>query len=122
VIVSGAGDVPRIMAEVLISSGVPVSDILIDDNSLNTAESAKYVFQLLGRSPFLLVTSAGHMPRAMKVFEKVGANPRPVPTHYMTRKNWLAVRYLPSPEYLYYSDLAISEYSALIWYRLKGWV
>jgi uncharacterized SAM-binding protein YcdF (DUF218 family) len=71
---------------------------------------------------FLLVTSAGHIPRAMGVFRKLGMNPRAAPTYYLTRRNWLAVQYLPSPLHLQYSDLAVSEYAALFWYRLNGWL
>ena len=90
VIVSGEGAAPVIMGEVLGASGVPPERILVDSESSNTFESAKHLSLLLGSAPFLLVTSAGHMPRALGVFVKAGMTPRPVPTHYMTRRNWLA--------------------------------
>jgi uncharacterized SAM-binding protein YcdF (DUF218 family) len=122
VIVSGEGAAPAIMREVLVAAGVPPERILVDSESSNTFESAKHLSPLLGSAPFLLVTSAGHMPRALGVFVKAGMNPRPVPTHFMARRNWLATQYLPSPAHLEYSDLAISEYVAVFWYRLKGWV
>ena len=121
-ILSGEGVVPAIMRDVLVASGVPPERILVDATSSNTFESAKHLLPLLGSSPFLLVTSAGHMPRALGVFEKAGAIPRPVPTHYMSRRNWRAIQYLPSPTHLVYSDLAVSEYVAMFWYQLKGWV
>ena len=70
--------------------------------------------------PFILVTSAGHMPRSMHVFKKAGLNPIPAPTHYLTRKNNLAISYLPSPLHLRYSDLAIHEYAAILWYHVKN--
>jgi len=122
VIVSGGGVVPSVMADVLISSGIPNDHVRIDAESFSTAESARQLYPLLGHSPFLLVTSAGHMPRALKVFQKVGMYPLAAPTNYMTRRNWLAVQYFPSPLHLQYSDLAVSEYEALVWYRLKGWL
>lgn len=122
VIVSGSGVVPSVMGEVLISTGISNDRIHIDAASFSTRQSAQQLYPRLGRSPFLLVTSAGHMPRALGVFQKVGMEPRPAPTHYMTRRNWLAVQYFPSPLHLQYSDLAISEYEALLWYRLKGWL
>lgn len=122
VIVSGGGAVPIIMRDVLVSSGIPPDHVVVDAESLSTFESAKYMAGQFGALPFLLVTSAGHMPRAMGVFLKAGTNPRPVPTHYLTRRNWLAIQYLPSPVHLEYSDLAISEYAALVWYRLRGWL
>ena len=119
-IVSGGGEAPLIMRDVLVSLGVPVEKISVDSGSDSTFESARNLASTLGKSPFLLVTSAGHMPRAMGVFRKAGTNPLPVPTHYLTQRNWLATQYLPSPMHLECSDLAISEYAALIWYSIKG--
>jgi uncharacterized SAM-binding protein YcdF (DUF218 family) len=122
VIVSGGGSVPVIMRDVLISSGIPDRQIVVDDDSYSTVESARHLAARLGTAPFLLVTSAGHMPRAMGVFLKGGMTPCPAPTHYVTKENWLAIQYVPSPQHLGYSDLAVGEYTALLWYRLKGWI
>jgi len=121
-IVSGGGVVPAIMRDVLISAGVPADHIMVDDASFSTFESAMHLASELEKAPFLLVTSAGHMPRAMGVFRKIGGDPRPIPTHYLTRRNWLAIQYLPKPSHLEYSDLAMSEYAALVWYRVNGWL
>lgn len=122
VVISGKGEVAAIMRDVVISLGVPPERIILDSVSSSTYESAKNLSSRLGQAPFLLVTSAGHMPRSMGVFRKAGTQPIPVPTDYMTKKNPYATQYLPSPRHLYYSDLAIAEYAALIWYRLNGWV
>jgi uncharacterized SAM-binding protein YcdF (DUF218 family) len=121
VIVSGAGEVARIMRDVLVSSGIPADQVLVDSDSLSTFQSAKNLAPTLGERPFFLVTSAGHMPRAIGVFRKAGTTPIPMPTHYMTQRYPLATQYLPSPVHLEYSDLAISEYAALLWYHLNGW-
>lgn len=122
VIVSGGGAVPGIMRDVLVSAGVPSDHIVVDDRSLSTVESAIHLTPILGAAPFLLVTSAGHMPRAKGAFEKLGGVPRAVPTHFLSRQNWLAIQYLPTPAHLGYSDLAVLEYAALYWYQFKGWV
>lgn len=122
VILSGEGAVPAIMRDVLISAGIPANRIVVDAESSSTFESAQHLAATLGTAPFLLVTSAGHMPRAMGVFIKAGMVPRAVPTHFVTKRNWLAIQYLPSPVHLGYSDWAVSEYAAVLWYRIKGWV
>lgn len=122
VIVSGGGAVPGIMRDVLVSAGIPADHIVVDVEADSTFKSAQHLAGHLGASPFLLVTSAGHMPRAMGVFKKAGANPLAVPTHYMTRRNCLASQYLPSPLHLEYSDLAVSEYAAIYWYYLNEWL
>lgn len=121
VIISGKGEVAGVMRDVVILSGVPAEQVIVDSVSSSTYESAKNLSPRLGQTPFLLVTSAGHMPRSMGAFKKAGSRPLPVPTDYMTKRNPLATQYLPSPVHLHYSDLAISEYVALIWYRFNGW-
>lgn len=120
VFVSGFQEVADIMRDILISAGVPQDQIIVDSLSMNTYESAIHLAPFLRNQPFLLVTSAGHMPRAMGVFLKAGTHPLAVPTGYMTKRNLLATNYLPSPQHLHYSDLAMSEYAALAWYYLKG--
>ncbi len=122
VIVSGTGEVAHIMREILVSAGVSAHQITVDDRSISTYESAMHVAPLVGSKPFLLVTSAGHMPRAIGAFRKAGIHPLAVPTDYLTKRNPLATTYLPSPLHLHDSDLAISEYAALAWYALKGWI
>ena len=122
VIISGTGEVAMIMRDVLVSSGISAEQIRVDIDSNSTFESAKNLAPILGGRPFLLVTSAGHMPRAIGAFRKAGTIPLPVPTHYLTRRNFLATQYVPSPLHLVYSDLAVSEYAALLWYRYKGWL
>lgn len=122
VIISGKGEVARIMRDVVVQSGVPAEQVIVDSVSSSTYESAKNLSPRLGQAPFLLVTSAGHMPRSMGAFKKAGSRPLPVSTDYMTKRNPLATQYLPSPVHLHHSDLAISEYAALIWYRFNGWV
>lgn len=122
VIISGTGEVAGIMRDVLVSSGLPAERIQVDVDSASTYQSARHLALLLGDQPFLLVTSAGHMPRAIGTFRKAGMTPLPMPTHYLTRRNSLATQYFPSPTHLELSDLAISEYVALAWYYLNGWI
>ena len=122
VIISGTGVVAGIMRDVLVSSGVPAEQVRVDVESVSTFESAKHLALVLGKKPFLLVTSAGHMPRAMGVFRKAGMAPLPMPTHYLTKRNPLATQYFPTPTHLELSDLAVSEYAALAWYCVNGWI
>ncbi len=118
IIITGSGDIPKIMKELLVSLGLPDNRILIENNSNSTFESAENVRSIVSSKPVILVTSAGHMPRSIMAFNKAGITAIPAPTHYLTRKNNLAISYLPSPLHLRYSDLAIHEYAAIFWYRL----
>ncbi|MCW8934267.1 MAG: YdcF family protein [Gammaproteobacteria bacterium] len=112
IIITGEGEAVQLMSQVLVSLGVSTSKILIDNNSKNTADSAVYISELLNQQSFYLVTSAGHMPRAVAAFDRMKLSYIPSPTHYMSKENILATAYLPTPRHLYISDMAISEYLA----------
>ncbi len=120
VIITGFGDVPALMKEALVAIGLPEESIAVEGRSLNTFESARNLGSVIGKSPFVLVTSAGHMPRSMMVFSKLGMNPVPAPTDFLTHRNFMAVSYAPRPLHLRNSDLAAHEYAAMAWYWLLG--
>lgn len=120
ILITGSGDVPAVMRKVLLSLGVPDQIISIENQSRNTYESAVKIRQLLGAGDIVLVTSAGHMIRSVGVFRKLGMNPIPAPTDYMTGPNALAANYLPTASHLAYSDLAVHEYIGIAWYKITG--
>lgn len=120
ILISGRCVTPQIMKRLLVSLGAPVEKVAIEDKSANTHESAVNLQKRLGGKSFVLVTSAGHMPRAMGTFRKLGMNPIPAPTDYKSIKNYRAIAYVPSPLHLECSDLAVYEYLGIIWYKLKG--
>ena len=67
--------------------GVPPARVVYEDRSRNTYENAYYCALLPGvdkRKPWLLLTSAFHLPRAMGVFQKIGWNVTPYPVDYHT--------------------------------------
>ncbi len=120
VIVSGTGATAEVMAEMLIGLGVAESIVEIDDTSRHTSESASWLNKRLSDQDFYLVTSAGHMPRAMATFRAQGMRPIAMPTDFkLPREAWRA-SITPSPIHLEASDMAIHEYLALAWYRLNG--
>ena len=89
-IVSGGivreGDPPiaQLMAEFLISMGVPKKDICIEGSSENTYENLRNVKSLVGRESFFLVTSAYHLPRTMAVARQLGMQAIPSPAFVKT--------------------------------------
>lgn len=70
-------------ARVAQSLGVPRSDIITLDKPKDTEEEAAAVKQAIGDAPFLLVTSASHLPRAMIFFQHAGLNPLPAPANQL---------------------------------------
>jgi uncharacterized SAM-binding protein YcdF (DUF218 family) len=72
----------KIARDYLIRWGVPKNDVIGEDRSRDTFESAVEVQKLLnnkGWSRYLLVTSAIHMPRSMLVFNALASEPIPAP-------------------------------------------
>jgi uncharacterized SAM-binding protein YcdF (DUF218 family) len=67
--------------------GLDMTQVRLEDGSRNTRENAQQVAKLLGdrcAQPWLLVTSAWHMPRSMAEFEAVGCNVTPYPVDFRT--------------------------------------
>lgn len=118
VIVSGNGEVPVIMKDLLAEIGVPRANIITEQNSANTYESAVHLRDLLAGKQFYLVTSAGHMPRALRAFRKQGLLAVPAPTDYLASRSLRDTSLAPSGKHLAISDLAIHEHLGLMWYRL----
>jgi len=69
------------------AQGLDMARVQLEGGSRNTRENAQQVAQLLGdrcQEPWLLVTSAWHMPRSMAEFEAVGCNVTPYPVDFRT--------------------------------------
>lgn len=67
--------------------GLDMARVTLESGSRTTRENAQQVARLLGercRQPWLLVTSAWHMPRAMAEFAAVGCQVTPYPVDFMT--------------------------------------
>lgn len=118
VIISGGGEVPAIMKELLVQLGVRRTNIVTESNSANTYESAVHLRERLSSKPFYLVTSAGHMPRALRVFRKQGLSAIPAPTDYLSPATLTDASFIPSGRNLAISDLAVHEHLGMLWYRL----
>lgn len=73
----------------LMSFGVPEERIIVEGNSLNTNQNARYSAQLLkehGITHPVLVTSAFHMRRSVLNFKQMGVDVIPYPTDYHASK------------------------------------
>ena len=114
IVVSGYKDVPEIMARVLVAIGVPEDRVIVDNQSFNSYQTAINTQKIIQGEQFILVTSAGHMPRCMAIFGKLGLDPIPAPTDYMAGKDPFQAGYFPTVENLRFSELAIHEYIGIL--------
>jgi len=120
-ILSGGNDPAEGMAKIARGVGVNAQDILRLAEPRDTEEESQQVVPLVGRQPFILVTSASHMPRAIGLFRKMGLQPIPAPTDYLAPRHRPELDdFVPDAYKLYRSQVAIYEYLGLAWECLRG--
>jgi uncharacterized SAM-binding protein YcdF (DUF218 family) len=109
------------LAKIARLMGIREEDIVCENKSLDTADQAKMISNIVGRSQFILVTSAIHMPRSMALFRKYGMDPIPAPTSYMVHKQsqFNPGVFFPSTGSLGKMEIAIHEYLGIIWMRVQ---
>lgn len=115
-------NVSGLMAEAAVSLGVDKADIVLDPESKDTESEAENVKLLVKDQPFVLVTSALHIPRALALFKKQGMTPYPVCAGYLNKGTGelRADIIFPGPVSLYKSERAVYEYMGLLWAKLRG--
>jgi uncharacterized SAM-binding protein YcdF (DUF218 family) len=119
-VVSGGapeGRAPSVIgyAKFAVDLGVEESAIVKLVEPLDTAEEARSVAALVGTSPFILVTSAYHMPRAVRLMQLAGAHPIPAPTGQLAPRRVAleAGAWIPRWTSLRKTERAIHEYLGL---------
>lgn len=123
------------MAQILNTVGVPSSAILQDPTSLNTYQNAvnvKKIMQARGIRRILLVTSAMHMPRSLRIFQRQGIDAIPAPTDFLVSQQEIeepnsspqaiVLSLMPDTERLDRTTRALKEYIGMVVYRLRGWL
>lgn len=102
-------------------------DILVEDQSLNTYQNALFSAPMLkatGEKKFLLITSAGHMKRAISCFEKQGIEVQPFPVMKGVGKRRYEIDHLLVPRIMnfYRWHSLIHEWVGFISYKVRGYV
>ena len=113
----------EVLKEYAISNGIPSEKIYVTKDVKNTAEEAVAVKELINPSKrIILVTSAYHMYRAKRLFEKQGFIVIPYKVDYKTAgKSGITVMdFLPSGGNLELTETGIREIIGRIYYIIKG--
>jgi uncharacterized SAM-binding protein YcdF (DUF218 family) len=112
------------VAEVAVSIagmiGLRREDLRIIQGALDTRDEVGLMNKTIGPEPFVLVTSASHMPRAVALFQSAGMKPLPAPTDFWVKGRAGYEHWLPSGSSLLRSERAFYEYLGLAWMRLGG--
>lgn len=115
----GYGDLPTeaaVMQQAAEALGVPAADIVQEGESDNTPDEARLIRPMVGDDRLVLVTSAVHMERSVRLFEKQGMRVIPAPAGFWpdSRSLW------PTGERLGWVEGAAHERLGLLWARLHG--
>ena len=113
----------EVLKEYAISNGMPSEKILVTKDVENTADEAVAVKELISPSKkIILVTSAFHMYRAMKLFEKQGFEVTPYKVDYKTSKdsNLTIMDFMPSAGNLEITETGMREIIGRLFYFVKG--
>ncbi len=107
------------MAELL---GIPRSDIKLESKSLDTDDEAEFIQPVIGNDRSILVTSASHMPRSMKLFQHLGMRPIPAPTDFLVLEppGMRPLKIFPSWQSLGKVERVIYEYLGMGWAKIRG--
>lgn len=109
----------QINATLALALGMKKENIIINAKPKDTKEEAAFSVSVVGLEPFLLVTSASHMKRAMALFESFGMEPIAAPTDFH-KESFIGYFRAPKPYYFHVSSVAIHEYLGILWSRLRG--
>lgn len=124
------------MQSLLTFMGVPAAAIEEEPQAQNTHENALLTRQLLeprGIRRILLVTSALHMPRSVRLFQRQGFDVIAAPADYLVSTgDWASLTYpdlrnqliqlWPDAEYMFWTTNALKEYIGILVYTLRGWM
>lgn len=111
----------RVVSDVARQIGIPVRDMIIEERPSDTIEEARLLQGVLGGAPFVLVTSAAHMKRAVGIFQEFGMQPVPAPTDFIikNRPEGAGGSWLPNCGNLWISQRVIYEWLGERWAWLK---
>jgi uncharacterized SAM-binding protein YcdF (DUF218 family) len=107
----------------LVQFGIPDSVIFVEDKSNNTQDNAVNSKHMLDSlhfpPPYLLITSAFHLPRAALTFKKDGLAVDPFPCNYTAGMDSFSLDdLLPRPSVLLDWDRYLKEAVGYVWYLL----
>lgn len=114
----------QVLYSYLESINFPMEKVVIEDQSRNTVESARYASKFIDSDDrLLLITSASHMPRAMGCFEKENFKVMAYPAVFHTNDEMISPSmFLPSQEALMKWNVLFKEWMGYSAYWLAGYL
>jgi uncharacterized SAM-binding protein YcdF (DUF218 family) len=117
-----------ILSKFLQDNGIPINDIIVENQSRNTRENALFTKKKLSQYPQLksklLITSSFHMNRSIACFNKIDikCTPYPVDFYSSNSNTTIAKVFIPHAASLNYCTKLIHEVSGYIVYKFVGYL
>jgi len=120
----------EVLKRFLLMTGVPETDVMIEDQSKNTRENALFTKKFLEEKgidtnqEFILVTSAFHMKRSKGCFDKVGLQTVTFPTDYYASdtKFDIPTLFFPDPYSIFMWHKLVKEWMGIGVYKMVGYL
>lgn len=116
-----------VIKQYLVEIGIPLEDMIFENESRNTHENATNVYKLLKPTKsenILLITSAFHMRRSLGCFKKEGMNPDYfVADRFSGKRKYIPDHLLiPQTQTLDKWSLLFHELSGYVIYKIMGYI
>jgi len=102
-----------------ISLGVNPSDLIVRPKPKDTIEEAIEAQKIVGKDRFIVVSSASHLNRAMRIFNSQNLHPIPAPTNHLASINNPNYLGIFSSMALYKSTVLFHEVLGLVWIWIR---
>ncbi|WP_354624517.1 ElyC/SanA/YdcF family protein [Psychromonas sp. MME2] len=122
---SGFGDLKshaQLLEELALAMKVPAQQIIRLDDSKDTDHEARLMSDMIRGKKAVLVTSATHIDRALRLFFKYGTAPDVAPSNYLSPKRATerpSYYYIPNAYYLYATQVTWHEYLGQLQNKLQ---
>ena len=100
--------------------GVKKEKLHIEPTPRDTQEEAIAAKKYIGNKPFILVTSASHMQRALAFFKHEELAPIPAPTNHLAQIKYPHYFSFFDQNAIHKTHLYWYEYIGLLWQKIKG--
>lgn len=107
----------------LVAVGITEGDIFLEERSRNTKENAIYTKEMMREKNYtkgVIITSASHMTRSMKVFEEEGFQFYPVPCGFIGHTKIVGIQnFIPNYLTLKNTFTVLWEYFGMVYYKIR---
>jgi len=107
--------------DVIDRMGIDLDHVVTETTSTNTYENLANLKDQLDGGPFIMVTSAAHLPRAMAVADKLELDAIAQPADYLSGSIVGIRRFWPSIIAILHWQTILHEVAGLLYYKVRGY-